>query len=311
MFNSLLVLNQTTKTIDSVDIVSGKISTLTGGLDRHPDGLVRDPHSGVIYWTNMGVGDPVRTPIVDSADAEKLLDFHSKDGSLEAVNADGTGRQTVLPPGALTTGKQIAAIFSQGRLYWSDREGARLSSVNIDGTGLRDLIVTRTKQGIGSILDEPVGVAVDPEFNSIFWTQKGPPKGGLGRIFRAGLNIPPGQRADARNDIETLWSFLPEPIDLELDTENRYLYWTDRGREPEGNTLNRAPVPLFGYAGEKPEILAGGLKEPIGLAVDSDAQVVYVGSLAGIIRAVSFDGSSDRIVTECPGQVFTGLIGLP
>ena len=39
-----------------------------------------------------------------------------------------------------------------------------------------------------------------------------------------------------------LFDGLPEPIDLELDLENRVLYWTDRGDPPRGNTVNRAPM---------------------------------------------------------------------
>ncbi|KZP17117.1 hypothetical protein FIBSPDRAFT_894523 [Athelia psychrophila] len=38
---------------------------------------------------------------------------------------------------------------------------------------------------------------------------------------------------------KTLYAHLPEPIDLELDTTSRTLYWTDRGDPPLGNTLNR------------------------------------------------------------------------
>ncbi|MFF0144040.1 hypothetical protein [Amycolatopsis sulphurea] len=69
-----------------------------------------------------------------------------------------------------------------------------------------------------------VGVAVDPAH--LYWTQKGPAKGGLGRIFRAGLEIPPGETAAFRTDVETLWAHLPEPVDLEL--RGGYRYWTDR-----------------------------------------------------------------------------------
>jgi hypothetical protein len=35
---------------------------------------------------------------------------------------------------------------------------------------------------------------------------------------------------------------LPEPIELELDLENRVLYWTDRGDLPRGNTVNGSRI---------------------------------------------------------------------
>jgi hypothetical protein len=40
----------------------------------------------------------------------------------------------------------------------------------------------------------------------------------------------------------TLFDGLPEPIDLELDLKNRFIYWTDRGDPPRGNTVNRASM---------------------------------------------------------------------
>ena len=52
---------------------------------------------------------------------------------------------------------------------------------------------------------------VDPARGYLHWTQKGPANGGKGRIFRAGLEIPAGQTAANRTDIEVLWNSLPSP----------------------------------------------------------------------------------------------------
>ena len=52
----------------------------------------------------------------------------------------------------------------------------------------------------------------------------------------------PGASARHRDDIELLWKDLPEPIDVHLLGDGATLVWTDRGDEPEGNTLNRAMV---------------------------------------------------------------------
>src|SRR5258706_3770665 len=87
-----------------------------------------------------------------------------------------------------------------------------------------------------------VGITVDPERRQIYWTQKGPTKGGLGRLLRANIDIPKGESATNRTDIEVLFEGLPEPIDLELDRTNRILYWTDRGDPPRGNTVNRISI---------------------------------------------------------------------
>ena len=61
--------------------------------------------------------------------------------------------------------------------------------------------------------------------------QNGPTKGDQGRIFRAGIEIPKGETAANRSDIEVFFNRLPEPIDLELDLEkSRSLL--DRSRRP-------------------------------------------------------------------------------
>lgn len=87
-----------------------------------------------------------------------------------------------------------------------------------------------------------MGVAVDPVAGHLYWTQKGPSDAGLGKILRAGIDLPAGESAAERGDIEVLFDGLPEPIDLELDLTRRMLYWTDRGDPPRGNSVNRSPV---------------------------------------------------------------------
>lgn len=66
-----------------------------------------------------------------------------------------------------------------------------MSRVRVDGTGLTDLVVNTHDS---TWRQECVGVAVDPAAGYLYWTQKGPAKGGQGRIFRAGLEIPGGHR---------------------------------------------------------------------------------------------------------------------
>ena len=188
---------------------------------------------------------------------------------------------------------------------WGDREGFRVGRVDTDGAGLTDLVVNpQDRDGLG----ECVGVAVDPRRGHLYWTQKGPAKGGRGRIFRAGLDLPPGQKADTRTDIELLWDYLPEPIDLEIVGDE--LYWTDRGAPPNGNTLNRASLPGPGERGPTPQILADGFAEAIGLAVDAAAEVVYVSDLGGRIWRVPLAGGSPRVLADLDTPV-SGIVGIP
>jgi hypothetical protein len=298
MFTQLVVLGLKSGTIYRVGIPEGGVTTLYDKAGPMPDGVVIE--NGVIYWTTMGA--PTPDPSADDG-----FDFAARDGGVHAVQLDGSGARDVTPTGAITTGKQLASDGA-GTLYWGDREGCRVSRVRIDGTGLTDLVVNTRDD---TWLQECVGVAVDPTRGYLYWTQKGPSNGGKGRIFRAGLEIPAGQTAANRTDIEVLWDGLPEPIDLEIKGE--WLYWTDRGDPPTGNTLNRAPIPALGAIGEPPEILAGGFHEDIGLALDDEAGVAYVTDLAGLIQVVPLPGSvrsSDgtRVLADLH-EPLTGLAG--
>jgi hypothetical protein len=115
----------------------------------------------------------------------------------------------------------------------------RVMRSNLNGSKIETLI--QTGQGDSDRRDATkwcVGITVDVERKQIYWTQKGPDKAGKGRIFRTSTEIPNGQTAANRTDIEVLFDDLPAPIDLDLDLNNRMMYWTDRGDPPRGNTVN-------------------------------------------------------------------------
>jgi sugar lactone lactonase YvrE len=295
VFEALIALGIRSGAVYRVNIADGSLTTIhSDGRGPSPDGVVvRD---GVVYWTTMGV--PTRDPALKG---EASLDYSVRNGGLHAVRLDGTDARDVVPVGSLTTGKQLT-LDAAGTLYWGDREGCRVSCVRTDGTGLTDLVVNTRDD---SWLAECVGVAVTSDH--LYWTQKGPAKGGKGRILRAGLAIPAGQTAADRTDIEVLWDHLPEPIDLEVC--GGWLYWTDRGDPPAGNTLNRAPLPGPGTTGAEPQILADGFTEAIGLAIDKDT--AYVSDLGGHIRAVPLPGrpGESRLVADM-GEPISGIAGI-
>ena len=300
MFSRLLALSPLDKSLLKLDIATGESSTLVDGLTDGPDGIVVDPDRKYVYWTNMGApGLPEgRAPKTDED-----LDFYRKNGSLERVGMDGTGRTYILPVGSFVTGKQLAGAWSAGRLYWSDREGAAVRSARLDGSDLRDEVVVATTEADRRIIrNQCVGVAVDEQRGLLYWTQKGPANGNAGRIFRTSLNAPVGERR-----IEVLWSELPEPIDLEPDLDTNTMYWTDRGDPPRGNTLNKAAIPAVGEPGGDVSVVDANYHEAIGLAVDTPGGVAYVSDLSGQIRAVRLDGSGEQIVFK--GKPLTGIAG--
>lgn len=289
----LLALARDGPRIEMIDLPTGSRRVILTETGLHPDGIVCD--GSTIYWTTMG--QRTGANIYGEGIYDRI------DGGVHAIDVDGTNRRDIVPTGGTTTGKQLA-LDSAGNLYWGNREGFALSTARPDGTGVRDVV---KYDGAGDERAWIVGVAIDEANGHIYWSQKGSAQGGDGKILRAGLEIPEGETAENRTDIELLWDKLPAPIDLELDDGR--LFWTDRGRQPGGDSLNRAAVPPPGQKGEEPEVLADNFQDPIGLAVDSNEKLVYVADLGGRIWVVPGPGHPgvDTHIAVDLGYPVTGL----
>lgn len=285
--------------IIEMDAEGGSRRIVLDGLKGNVDGIAIDRDLQRIYWTNMG-------PQMGPGHGE----FFQADGSIEAVDLSGANRTSLVGHGLIVTPKQLAADFERGYLYWCDREGMRVMRSRLDGSDVTVLV----RNGVfpADARDEMrhcVGIALDPINRHVYWTQKGPPDGGKGRIFRARLEIPPGQTPETRTDIELLFDHLPEPIDLEIDPHSAFLYWTDRGDLEGGNSLNRARIGPRGL--EHHEIIAEGLHEGIGLALDHANSRAFTADLGGRVCVVSLaPGSEFRVIASQMG-ILTGIAYLP
>jgi DNA-binding beta-propeller fold protein YncE len=262
---------------------SGSRNLVTGC--RLPDGIAVDREKGHFYWTDMGVPD-------------------RNDGKIERADLDGRNRTTIVPEGATHTPKQIHLDSQNRKLYWSDREGMRVMRSNLDGSNIETLVdASQGDPRPGADARKwCVGIAVDTGHGRLYWTQKGPDNGEQGRIFRANLEIPAGQSAANRRDINVLFDRLPEPIDLELDLKNRHLYWTDRGDPPRGNTVSRTSID----SKLAQEIVLSNLMEGIGIALDVAGDRMFVTDLAGTVYCAKLNGSQKRAVVYAEGNL-TGV----
>lgn len=252
------------------------------------DGVAVHAATGQIFWTNMGRA------------AER-------DGYIMRCERDGSKVTTIVAPGGTYTPKQMKIDETAGKLYWSDREGMAIQRCNLDGSALETLVVTgdpATHKGDQSRWC--VGMAVDSARGHIYWTQKGGDNAGQGLIRRCSIKMPAGATASSRRDIVTLFSRMPEPIDLDLDLSTRSLYWTDRG----DNTISRAPMdpsPGFDPATRLDRTtLVRGLKEAIGVALDLPRNRMAYTSLGGEVGIANLDGSGARMLATEQGML-TGI----
>src|SRR5882757_4803753 len=169
-----------------LDVATGQVRTANpDGTDlrtiveegrKLPDGLAVDVAAGHLYWTNMG-------------------NLKQNDGSIFRSDLDGKNITTIIPAGGTFTPKQIQIEKKAAKLYWCDREGMRVMRAGLDGLDVETLV--DTSQGDPrpgpDAMKWCVGIAVDVEGGKVFWSQKGGDNAGEGRIFRANLEIAPGQ----------------------------------------------------------------------------------------------------------------------
>ncbi|KAL8277050.1 hypothetical protein RQP46_010584 [Phenoliferia psychrophenolica] len=269
---------------------SGMRTLVSGYEGVTPDGLQVDIKNGHVYWTCMG----------------KV--WSENDGFIERCDLKDGGNIThIVKPGNTFTPKQLQLDHVNSKLYWCDREGLRVMRCNLDGTSVETLV--QTGSTAADRLDERlhcVGIALDIKRGLVYWTQKGPPKGGQGTLFRTALKLPAGETPATRTDIEVLFSNLPEPIDLEIDEEKQILYWSDRGGGPAGNSFNSAPVGATSFSG-KYDVLQTGFKEAIGIAVDLKRGKAFIADLGGVIHAMRLDGTHESTIYEA-GSEITGIV---
>ena len=273
------------KRVVSANPDGSDLKVVLDGRTSGVDGIAIDLQGSHIFWTNMG---------------KVSVD----DGSIERADLDGKNLTTIVPVGGTFTPKQLKLDAKNGKLYWSDREGMRIMRANLDGSQIETLVETgKGDEARRDARNWCVGIALDVERGQVYWTQKGGDNANRGAIRRAAMEIPQGQDAAHRSDIEILFDGLPEPIDLDLDPGKRTMYWTDRGDPPRGNTVNRAPMdPPRGA----PEVLVSGLHEGIGIALDLQHGRMFFTDLGGSVYSARLDGSNEKVLLTGQGSL-TGI----
>ena len=168
----------------------------------------------------------------------------ANDGSILRSDLDGGNLTTIVPPGGTFTPKQLQIEKTNGKLYWSDREGMRVMRANLDGSASRPSS-TPARAILARAAIQQNGAWASPSM-PMAARSTGRRRAATTRAKVASCAPESTFRGSRRRP--TAWisncstTSLPEPIDLDFDLGNRMLYWTDRGDPPRGNTVNRAPL---------------------------------------------------------------------
>lgn len=287
----------TTRTLYWLD-VSGKVMTspaddfeprtLVRRAGQGSDGIAVDVEHGFIYWTNMGVPS-------------------ENDGSLMRSKLDGSEVTTLIPEGDIYTPKQLKLDAGSAKLYWSDREGMRVSRSDLDGSTLEALYISGTSSSDRRDANNwCVGIAVDTLGGYFYWTQKGADDEETGSIRRAPL-LSAGDDPESRTDVEIVYEGLAAPVDLDLDLEAGMLYWTNRGDD----TINRGPLEMpagkTAATRDDREIIVTDVPSAIGIAIDASRDLVYYTDAVGDLGRAALDGSGAEFLLR-DGGAFTGIV---
>lgn len=169
------------------------IHTLLSNLPA-PDGIAICPRTSRVFWTTMGAAMGAPGGALHTATLPHLSDARA------LIGADDE---------RVHTPKQVCVDSASRQVYFCDREGMGLLRCGYEGEGLEEVVRNGDwRVGGGDARRWCVGVAVARGLGRVFWSQKGPSKGGEGRIFCKRLD---GGGAEA----EEVLGGLPEPIDLE------------------------------------------------------------------------------------------------
>jgi sugar lactone lactonase YvrE len=248
-----------------------------------PDGVTVDLTSGYVYWTNMG-----------------SLSGGANLGSIQRMRIDNELIETIVPVGLTNTPKQINIDNKARKLYWCDREGAKVWRSELDGTSPVILVS-------GHGLMQPVGMALDVEKRQLYFSDRVTRK-----IYRAGFDAPEGQSPETRGDVETLFSWSTgAPLDLDLDLEKRQIYWTDRFRRVIQRGKMDPPAGFNPETRTDVETLAEGRDEPVGLALDRADNQLFFTELSGGVYRMSRDGGTPVLVSTTGSASGITLAHLP
>ena len=180
-----------------------------------------------IHWTSSGGDGEVRranldgTDIVDvtvglSSPERIALDpangrlYWTETGVIRRANLDGTGIADFIVGGRP---EGIALDVAGTKIYWTDSSNDAIRRANLDGSGIEDLALGQPSPG---------AIALDIPNGKMYWVE-----GSADVIRRANMEIPLGETAMTRTDVENFVTGQPNPRGIAVDVAGGKVYWSD------------------------------------------------------------------------------------
>jgi DNA-binding beta-propeller fold protein YncE len=240
---------QTSQTIFRMNVDGSEVQPIVAGVGT-VDSIAIDPTNGYLYWTQLG-GD----------DSPSFGERAIRRSSL-----DGTNVTTIVGSAFSGSFSALAIDLVRQRLYWTDSLDNNIRSANVDGSDQQVLI---------SNVQNPDGIAVDPESQKMYWTETTFSQ----RVRRANL--------DGSDPQDLITTGLSQPLGIALDIENGKMYFTNSLSE----TIERAN---FDGSSREELLSTSVLSFPAYIALDPEKQKMYWTEAAftsGLVRRASIDGS--------------------
>lgn len=185
-----------------------------------------------------------------------------------------------------------AGAEAADRIYWSNLTGNSISWANLDGSGGGNLPIDP------AALDGPMGLAVDPQANHLFWANYGIIGGagtgvsiGVANLDGSGAHLLPVSGVPVRG-----------PHGVAVDTVANRLYWTnhDDGSGDSWIGISKLDGSGAGYLNAGAATMNG----PRGLALDPGAGRIYWANwLGNAISYAALDGSGGGDISTAGATV--------
>jgi DNA-binding beta-propeller fold protein YncE len=225
----------------------------------NPYGTAIDPTGNKIFWAN------------DQGGHWKISEA-SLDDSGVGTDLSTAGATLDIPAG-------VAVDPATNKIYWANEAGGTggtgtISFANLDGTGSGGDLKTGS-----ATVNDPQGVAIDPQDNKIFWTNAAPGN----KISFASLDNS-GTGGDLT--LSGTATALNNPVGLAIDPSAGKIYWanTSAGKISEAN--------LDGSQSHDLNPGTATVNVPVGVAIDPAANKIYWANKGnGKISDANLDGT--------------------